>query len=197
MDRRNALKGLGLSLGYVVATPTLISMLQSCKTEVDVWTPVFFTVDEGIIIKNLVDLILPKTESAPGALDVNIPEFLDVYILEVYKDSDQKEFKAGINGIMKVLNASNKNVSRIKKEAYDSLLANYLRASKTKLEGFKENEDDTLVLNTLSKLRATSIWAYKTSEKIGEEVLVYLPVPGKFEGCISLEESTEGKAWSL
>jgi hypothetical protein len=42
-----------------------------------------------------------------------------------------------------------------------------------------------------------SIWAYKTSQKIGEEVLAYDPIPGKLQGCISLEEATGGKVWSL
>jgi len=197
MDRRKALKGLGLSLGYIVATPNIISMLQSCKTDAASWKPVFFTVDEGIIIKNLIDLILPGTDDTPGALDVNVPQFLDVYISKVYDDTDQKEFKEGINGIMTALNVSGKNVSRIKKEAYDILLSNYLRANNKELEKFKINEEDTIVLSTLSKIRETTIWAYKTSEKIGEEVLAYLPIPGKFEGCISLEEATGGKAWSL
>mgnify|MGYP000365267957 CR=1 FL=1 len=78
MDRRRALKGLGLSLGYIVATPTIIGMLESCKTDENQWEPIFLTISEGIVIKNLIDLILPKTESIPGALEVNVPEFLDL-----------------------------------------------------------------------------------------------------------------------
>ena len=44
MDRRKALKNMGLALGYTVATPTLISIVQSCKNEkVLEWKPDFFT----------------------------------------------------------------------------------------------------------------------------------------------------------
>ncbi|RLD77819.1 MAG: gluconate 2-dehydrogenase subunit 3 family protein, partial [Bacteroidetes bacterium] len=50
---------------------------------------------------------------------------------------------------------------------------------------------------TLTNLRTMTIWAYKTSEKVGEEILAYDPIPGDFHGCISLEETTKGKAWSL
>lgn len=42
-----------------------------------------------------------------------------------------------------------------------------------------------------------SIWTYKTSEKIGEKVLAYDLIPGKLQGCISLEEATGSKVWSL
>ena len=82
MKRRDALKGLGLSIGYVIATPTVISMLHSCQTNANQWVPEFLTVDEGVVIKNLVDLMLPKTDLSPGALEVNVPKFLDLYALK-------------------------------------------------------------------------------------------------------------------
>ena len=56
MDRRKALKGLGLSLGFVVATPTVLSILQSCKTDaksITGWTPEFFSADESTVVENL------------------------------------------------------------------------------------------------------------------------------------------------
>ena len=53
-----------------------------------------------------------------------------------------------------------------------------------------------LVFETLKGLRGRAVWAYKTSEKIGEDVLAYDPVPAEQKGCIPLSE-TNGKAWSL
>ena len=86
MKRRDALKGMGLSIGYAIATPSILSLLQSCKTEPLIWNPIFLTQKEGTVITNLVDLILPVTETSPGALDVNVPEFLDLYAHKVYND---------------------------------------------------------------------------------------------------------------
>ena len=58
MDRRLALKNMGLALGYTVATPTLISLMQSCKQETGPqWTPLFFTPEEGSVLVMLADLI--------------------------------------------------------------------------------------------------------------------------------------------
>lgn len=197
MDRRKALKGLGLSVGYIVATPTLVNMLQSCKTDAAEWSPSFFTTNEGKIIKSLIDLMLPKTEDLPGALDVNVPEFLDHYVSKIYTEKRQKSFKNGINAIMVELNVSNTSTIELKMEDYDLLLAKYLKASEPELKNFESNEAETQVLNSLRGLRSTAIWAYKTSEQIGETVLAYDPVPGKQLGCISLEEATGGKSWSL
>ncbi len=196
MDRREALKGLGFSMGYLVATPTVISLLQSCKTDVVSWKPSFLTIDEGVVLRNLVDLILPKTEASPGALDVNVPEFIDVYANKALDEQKQKEYKSGIEAIMDALQVSEKKpASTLKTADYDTLLATYLKASKEEQEKFSDKEQN--VLNALYGLRGTSVWAYRTSQKIGEEVLAYDPIPGVQLGCISVEEATGGKRWSL
>ncbi len=192
MDRRKALKGLGLSLGYIVATPSVFSLLQSCKNDPQIsWTPQFFSSNESFILEKLIDLILPKTTSLPGALDVNIPQFIDAYTNEVSSKEEQENFKKGIATISDSLGKSPNN------EAFESLLTKYLKADQKDKEVFSKNEDDTLALKTLTNLRTMTIWAYKTSEKVGEEILAYDPIPGDFLGCISLEETTKGKAWSL
>ena len=197
MDRRQALKGLGLSVGYVVATPTIISMLQSCKTDAAIWKPIFLTIDEGIVVRNLVDLMLPKTEATPGALDVNVPEFLDLFASKVYTEEKKAHFKAGLKGILTALKVDDNNASRLKTEDYDALLAKYLKANKEEVAAFRNNEADQVVLDTLTALRSASIWAFKNTEEIGENVLAYDPIPGRQQGCISVEEATGGKAWSL
>ncbi len=193
MKRRDALKGIGLSIGYAVATPTIISILHSCQTDADKWVPSFFTVDEGLVLKTIVDLILPKTELTPGAIEVNVPEFLDLYALKVYDTDQQNIFKQGINA---VINSFDRKVSEIKEEDYHELLTKYLKADKEAQNSFNINEKDKVVFNTLKKIRDTSVWAYKTSEEIGENVLAYDPVPGKYY-CDDLDELTNGKAWSL
>ena len=197
MKRRDALKGLGLSLGYVIATPTVVSMLQSCKTEANQWVPVFFTVDEGHVLKNLIDLILPKSELTPGALEVNVPEFLDLYAFKVYSEEQQNKYKKDIQGIINELLGSKRKVSKITTDDYDALLSKYLKADKETQASFKNSEKEKTVFEGLINLRNTSVWAYKTSELIGETVLAYAPIPGQQQGCISLEEATKGIAWSL
>jgi hypothetical protein len=198
MNRRNALKNIGLSLGYVVATPTVISLLQSCKNDaknLTAWIPEFFSSEEGKVMKILVDLILPKTDNLPGVLDLNIPEFIDLYMAKVYDDDEQNEAKKGINAIMTALDITENNPSNIKTETYDAFLAKYLRVSKEEREAFAKN--DKIILGTLSGLRDLTVWAYKTTEEIGENVLAYDPIPGEQKGCVSLEEATGGKEWSL
>lgn len=197
MKRRELIKGLGLSLGYIVATPTVLNLLQSCKTDANQWVPIFFTVDEGLVIKNLIDLILPKTETSPGALDVNVPEFLDLYASKVYTKEQKESYKEEIHDIIQELLNQDEDVLKLTTQDYDNLLSKYLKSDTSTQKTFKNGNGDNIVFKSLLKLRNTSVWAYKTSELIGETVLAYDPIPGKQQGCISLDESTGGKAWSL
>lgn len=197
MNRRDVIKGLGLSFGYAVATPTMFSLLQGCKTESHIWVPKFLTIDESIVLRNLVDLILPKTEATPGALDVNVPEFIDLFAYKAFNEDEAGEFKIGMISIMNALNIYEKGPSELKTEDYDALLAKYLKTDEDQQAAFMENETDATIFETLVNIRGMSIWAYKTSEQIGEHVLAYDPIPGRQQGCVSLEEATGGKAWSL
>ncbi len=197
MKRRDALKNIGLSVGYTIAAPSILSILQSCKNEATSWTPQFFSFDEGIVLKNFVDLILPTTEDSPGALDVNVPEFIDLFTLKALDTKTQTKLKDGFASVVKALNVPEEGASKLKTEDYDALLAKYLKADETTLEAFKKDKTDRLIFYTLNFIRYRSIWAYKTSELIGETVLAYDPIPGPAKGCIPLNEATGGKAWSL
>ena len=195
MDRRNALKKIGSSLGYLVATPTILGILQSCQKDPDIlWTPKFFTKNEGIVIRNLTNLILPSTESSPGAIDVDVPQFLDLYYNEVEKEIQQNFIQKGLQSI---LNNLGSQMNQITKMDYDKLLARFLKADKKEKEKFKKNKEENYIYGTLLKIRELAVWAFLTSQEIGEEVLAYDPIPGKQIGCISVEEATMGKKWSL
>jgi len=201
MNRRNALKGLGLSLGYVVTTPTVLALLQSCKNDaknLNIWAPKFFSESEGIVMKIITDLILPKTNNLPGALDLGIPEFLDLYIDNVYTEKEKQETKEGLKTLITELNFTiNNPASNLSTEAFNTFLTKYLKITKEEEKVLRENKNNNVILNTLHEIRYLTIWAYKTTEEIGEKVLAYDPIPGEQKGCISLKEATGGKAWSL
>jgi len=198
MKRRDAIKNIGLSLGYAAAAPTALGILQSCSTHVTSWTPQFLTTDQGQLIINLVDLILPKTTDAPSASEVNVPEFIDLLALKTFEPQKQKKFKEQLQTVIEELILNEKNTVELKDiaiEKYDALLTKYLKS--TEAEQKKFNKAEKTVFNTLKDLRYKAVWAYKKSEYVGENVLAYNPIPGGYKSCIDLKEATGGKAWSL
>ncbi len=215
MDRRKALKNMGLSLGYAVATPTLISIFQSCKTETVLeWTPDFFSKEEGSLITNLVDLILPKTDT-PSASEVQVNIFIDRFANEVMEKEQQDFLKMTMKKFVDAtLKSSGKEtVNDLNAQDIEPVLAQALKVTKEEEKNYtksiadynislkegnsSELDDKTALFGFANSLRGLTIWGYKTSEYVGEEVLAYLPIPGEYKGCGDLEELTGGKAWSL
>ena len=215
MDRRRALRNIGLTTGFVAASPALLSLLQSCTAEKASWIPEFFTPEEGIALTNIVDVIIPKTDT-PSASEVNVPQFIDRYIIEVEFEKDQKRYKRRMAGLVNQLKSKyNEDLSEITAEQYEEIVADNLKIKGDKrkelnerisIEGNeveldnaekKEEDNEALAFGMINYLRWTTINAWKNSQKIGEEVLAYDPVPGIYNGCVPLEEVTQGKAWSL
>jgi len=197
MKRRDALKNIGLTIGYGMAAPSLLQLLQSCQQEIEPWIPEFLSHDEGVILENLVNLILPKTDDTPGALDVNVPKFIDLVLSKGTLEEQQLEIKEGFSEITKALNIPEAGVSELKTKDYDALLAKYFKVDKAQIEKFEDNEVDKLIFDTLKHIRSQSIWAFKSTKSIGKEVLAYDPIPGNAIGCISVQDATGGKAWTL
>jgi hypothetical protein len=215
MDRRRVLKNMGMSLGYMVATPTLLSIVQSCKSEPAItWTPEFLAQNEGSVLSKLVDIILPKTDT-PSATEVQVDIFIDKFAKDVMETEQQDFLKMSMNKFIdKALTDSGKEkVEDLTAEDLEPVLASSLKYDKDQqAEMFKtinsytkaitdggtaELDDEISRFAFANNLRGMTIWGYKASEYVGEEVLAYLPVPGEYVPCGDLQELTGGKAWSL
>lgn len=198
MNRREVLKRIGIASAAVVATPTVLSILNSCTTEPQLWTPKFLSIPQGQFLTKIVNVFLPKTD-LPSATELNVPEFIDRYINEVFKIKDQQRFKLAFDKVLlKFEDESKKEINKIDAKDIQLFLDQHLKV-KGETDTERENNPDFKGLTTsecLDVLKNFSILAYLTTEKIGEEVLAYDPIPGTYY-CGNLQELTQGKSWSL
>ncbi|WP_181363996.1 gluconate 2-dehydrogenase subunit 3 family protein [Algibacter marinivivus] len=209
MDRRTALKNLSIGLGYTVASPTIFNMLSSCTAEASGWTPLFLSVDEKHMVTHLTDIILPKTNT-PGALDVNVPQFLDLMYADIEKKQNQDIFKKGALIFGEAFKTKfDIEVVEGNKAQYETLLGSYFKISETTEQALlklqrqplesisKTDMGNYLLYNFLLSVRRYTLFGYYTSEKVGETILNYDPIPGEQKGCIPLEDVPNSNAWSL
>lgn len=198
MQRREVLKNLGLATGFFVATPTIISLLQSCTSEAKTWIPEFLSIDEGVVLTNLADIFIPKTD-IPSATEINVPQFIDKYIKEVLDDESQAQVKTALGTIISILKPdAETKIEQVTQDGYKALLDNYMLLE-DEIDQEREADLEAKVMTKsefLNNLKWMTINAYKTSEEIGENVLAYDPVPGAYI-CGDLQELTGGKSWSL
>ncbi len=213
MDRRKALKNIGLGAGFLVATPTVLSILQSCTSEPE-FNPVFLSKAEGHALRRIVDLIIPSDPEVPGAIDVGVHEFIDSFWNDVIPEETQAQVRMAFASLSETFKSTfDKELEAGKPEEFDQLLGNYLAVSKDEQEAYNRKFgefsqafqkdpstkiDGDVACNALfTQLRGMTVWGWKNSEEIGENVLAYDPIPGQQKGCISVTEATGGKAYAI
>ncbi|MFD2587281.1 gluconate 2-dehydrogenase subunit 3 family protein [Croceitalea marina] len=217
MERRSALKNMGMVFGYAVATPTLLGLVQSCKDKAPFaeWVPSYFEKDKGYALAQMVDVILPKTDT-PSATEVNVHVFIDEFAKEVLPEEQQAFMKVVMDKFMnKVMTDAGKDsLADLEGADFEPALNKYLaKRSKEEekahgeaigdyMEAIEAGESATLdedvaCFEFAGNIRGVATWAYKSSEYIGEEVLAYLPLPGEYIACGDVNELTQGRAWSL
>lgn len=198
MKRRDALKNLGLAAGFAITAPSIFSLLQSC-TSAPTWMPTYFTNDEKEVVINLVDIMLPKTEGTPSATEVNVPQFIDKYITEVLNAEDQEAIRISFTEIIATLKPTvETDIRDVTTAQYTALLDAHLLVKgdidKDRLanpEALQPTKNEFL-----NHLKYLTIMAYVGSEEIGENVLMYDPVPTAYY-CGDLQEISGGKSSSL
>jgi len=214
MNRRKAIKNLGLSLGTISLTPAVLSLLQSCQNDLD-WKPVFFDSNQIKFISEITNLIIPSSEEVPGSNELNLIRFIDLYISNVRNNDDQIFIKSSlVSFIENYYIKSNKNsLTNYDIEELDEILKYYFKSDLSKQElwssdfnkikksildrSIESSSNDALSFYFLQTIRDLTITAFKGSEYIGKNILIFRPIPSEQKGCVDLLETTNGRAWTI
>ena len=122
MKRRKALSNIGKGVGAVIVTPTIVSILQRCQSSTS-FNPIFFKTEDFHLISRLMEIIIPKTD-IPGALELNLPEFVDNYIDAVWDKKSKENLNKNLQMFKDVakIRFGNKPVSNLTNDDLDQLL---------------------------------------------------------------------------
>lgn len=214
MNRRKALKNIGMGFGAITATPAVVGLFQSCQTAAPNWTPIHFTQDQFGVASKLMDIIIPTT-TIPGAIELKLPEFLDGYVDAIINTKGQESLILGLNQYIAIAleEKGDDDAGNLTSEELEVQLSKYLRGEEAQQKNWSKlasaykaavQKDsaasipkEALAYEFAVQLRTMTITAFKTNEYIGENVMAYVPIPGQQKGCVDLMEATGGKAYSL
>lgn len=207
INRREAIKKLGLSIGFFATSPLLLGFDKPSRisSEISQRNSSFFSDEEFEIIKQTLDIILPKTEDSPSATQVGVHSFIDQYLNEVVTLEEQRTMKNYLNIFIQEVTASDPltiisktfSMSIKQEQILLSQIDSYAESMPQNADSIPTIEKEVAVYGILIYLREMGILAYFNSEYVGEEILAYKPIPGEQQGCIDLQKTTGGKAWSL
>ena len=214
MNRRKALKNIGMGFGAITATPAVVGLFQSCQTAAPNWTPIHFTQDQFGVVSKLMDIIIPTT-TIPGAIELKLPEFLDGYVDAIINTKGQESLILGLNQYIAIAleEKGDDDAGDLTSEELEVELSKYLRGEEAQQKNWSKSASaynaavqkdsaasipkEALAYEFAVQLRTMTITAFKTNEYIGENVMAYVPIPGQQKGCVDLMEATGGKAYSL
>ena len=170
MDRRKILKYVAYATGAAISAPLASSLLVSCQSDAVAGTAKsataslnFFNKKEFAVISDLVDIMLPKTDS-PSATDVGVHTMIDSMVGTAYRPKEKEEYQSKFAAFYQYLN--NKGITDMDGTAKMELLKGLEKATDASLEDAKAG-----FLN----LRQQAIAYYLSSEEIGTNYLTYLP----------------------
>lgn len=182
MKRREIIRYTALASGAVISAPLMSILLSGCKTDEVVQAATklnLFSSSEFDVLRSIVDVILPKTDS-PSASEVGVHTMIDHMVGSVFTTEDKTSFKSSFDGLLAYL--SNKGYDEATEEEKLSMLS--------------DAQNDESAKEGLQAVKQQAVAYYLSSEEIAKNYLNYLPVPGAWESCISLEEAG-GKKWAI
>lgn len=192
IDRREALRKTALIMGAAVSATTVAAFLNSCKSAPDLnYKPVFFTEEQAILITELAEIILPKTDT-PGAKDVGVPAFIDSLLKECYSADDQKKFLDGLKtfddgAITAFGNRFIEGTGEQRQKYVEQVHTDAVNAAKA---------DPRAPRPFVLKVKELTMLGFFMSEAGATQVLQYVAVPGAYKGCIPISEAGNGKTWA-
>ena len=207
MNRRESIKRLALSFGYVVSAPAVVGVLESCTGKQKSWSPKYFSQEEQHFVTHLVDIILPASDT-PGGFDENLPQFIDMMCQDMFEAEEQSIFKKGSALFsMKFGQQYGKDIGVSTRAEIAELFGSFFDIDakeqgtiqymqSKKIEEVREEEKESyMIYKFLFNIRSLSLFGYFTSEKVGREVLNFDPIPGQYVPCVPVSEI--GNAWTI
>lgn len=182
MNRRDALKRTAAITGFAISSSVGAGFLSGCQPTGDPgWEPVFLNKDQVKLVTSIIDVILPKT-STPGAIELHVPEFLDLMLFDNFDSEGQDLFRRGIEDF-------DKKVRKNYPDGFDHCN----QSVKENIIAEEEEESRISYSQTYQKsfylsLKEISLLGYFSSEYVMRNLLNYNPVAGRYEGCIPFSE---------
>ena len=183
MNRREALSATVVLLGgTIVGAQTFLSGCSAPKKSV-----IPFGAEDIALLDEVAETILPETPDSPGAKAARLGEFMKVMVADCYTLDEQKIFELGITFIRenssKMFNKDFLNLSPQQKQELVSVLNTEAKAT---LESSSAHY--------FTMIKQLTVWGYFTSKPGATQALRYVPIPGRFDGCIPYKQGE--KAWA-
>ena len=189
LERREILRRAAWILGGALTAPAAAAILQGCSARdtpaAADWKPKFFQGDEAKVITAIADIIIPHTDTS-GALDANVPAFIDSMMADVYAADAQQGFHTGCAEFLAAAGAGGKGFLEQDRAAQTATVRQALEAA---VAADAQPRPFILVARELTLL------GFYTSKVGITENMEYQAVPTAYHGCVPISQMKKPVYW--
>jgi len=187
VERRELFRILGASAALAGLSPAQLAALWTSERPSSA-RRAFFSAEQRAAVDAMADLIIPETDT-PGASAAGVTDFIEVIVSEWYDSDDRALFMRGLDHVDEhAMALTGVRFARSSTEAQTAMLSG-LQAEGAALVEAELNPDEDTPPPFFHRFRGLVLHGYYTSE-IGQQELMFLRLPGRFEGCVDLESVT-------
>jgi hypothetical protein len=180
MERREALSLVSVLFGGTVVGSG--AFLEGCQPARHQPLSGLLNIDDKILIDEIGETILPQTEKSPGARELKIGSFINTIVSDCYSQAEQAVFMDGLHELSELCR------SRFGKKFQGLDTPARHEALDILEEESRRSVNQNGMPHYYLMFKQLIIWAYLTSKKVSVEILGYVPVPGRYEGCLPYRE---------
>lgn len=175
MNRRDAVKATTALLGGVMigSSGILIACTPTRRSE----PPKILSHDDEALIEEIADTLLPATPASPGAKAAGVGATMNLLLTDCYKAESQERVVQGLEEFRATCAARcGGDFASLARQRREQLLREIDAEAQT-------NADS----HYFPLIRELAHGAYFSSQIGVTQALRYVPVPGRFDGCVALD----------
>ena len=183
MNRRKALKNLGLITGGIFLLPSCDFSNEKVSI---ILNKLQITIEEEKLLQEIVASLIPEGE-IPGARSLEVHNFVWVMIDDVLSEKKQRSLMNGLRSFdNKVKEVSGNSFIDLSENDRLAILKDILDGNikEDKPENKKDLKD---IRNFVKTTKYYTIWGYMQSEYIMTEIMPYQLIPGSYGSCEIIE----------
>ncbi len=207
MNRRDALQRVAIMMGGAISAPTLVAMLEGCKSA-DSGSSAAFSLskDYQTLVAEIAEIIIPTTDT-PGAKAAGVGPFIEIMLKDCYSTAQGASFVKGLDSLEEKAKAAGGNFLSLKADQQTAILKEMEASAKAEAEEEKAKQIDPetgkvkedakaaeKVTPFFTIMKELTLMGYFTSEIGATQALEHVPIPGAYNGCIPLKEGQKAYA---
>lgn len=190
MNRRDALSRVALLFGGTIIGAEFF--LSGCKNpDAKSAGTMDFSEKNIAFLDEVAETILPETPSSPGAKAAKVGDFMKTMVTDCYEEKDQKIFMEGIGKLNDAAKKKYDNTfDKLTPEQRKEFLIGLDKEAKDYTTSKKEGDPN----HYFTLMKQLTILGFFTSKIGATQALNYIPVPGRWEGCIEYKKGDKAYA---